>query len=164
LVAWICHKRSLVTFSLRGELDKKLSILAPADSFRGLTPWFFAYYLKSFLLTDWRAIVDVSCHDATFSGNDRDRYLIKIAKKRNATVITNESKPNGAIAEAAKLLGVTTVAPSDWIRSFGYSEDALAEEMQAALDRTLPAFMALQRSPRALTNCCQYHETISYIL
>jgi hypothetical protein len=153
-----------VTFSLRGELDKKLSILAPADSFRGLTPWFFAYYLKSFLLTDWRAIVDVSCHDATFSGNDRDRYLIKIAKKRNATVITNESKPNGAIAEAAKLLGVTTVAPSDWIRSFGYSEDALAEEMQAALDRTLPAFMALQRSPRALTNCCQYHETISYIL
>lgn len=167
--AWLCHIESLTTLSLAHEVEELLKAKAPSRSVGSAFPWFFTWFLLDRVLGRWTfAKSDApSASDFAMGGNARDRLLVSLAAQENVPVVTNEGKPDGAIARAAAVANVTVLTPSAWIASRGGDEMRLAADLLAAAREAMPAFL-IERGEHlceiAGENCEDYLSILELIL
>lgn len=166
--AWLCQERALTTFSLRHEVGDKLDQLAPSGTVEASTPWFFAWFLKDYVLPRWTSLIAEAQEptDQNLSGNERDRYLVSRAQEFECPVITLEVKPKGAVAKAAKKLQVSVLTPEQWLLSCEERLPRLANGMMESIRQQMLRFMCDRaiRSSKALQNCVDYVTTMEFIL
>jgi hypothetical protein len=170
--AWLCQCEGVATFQMLTELSKKLNQLVPGDTPSVLIPWFYTWFLKDWVLSRWKqaSAMDVGI-DTKSNGNEYDRYLVEVANSYQAVVISNEVKPTGAIATAAKEAGVRVMTPGAWIQEVRQHVAAvLARDLFSEIQRALPAF-AVARLPLYkgnhdifIKNCRAYLDIMKFIL
>lgn len=167
-LTWLLHKRGIKTYSLRHEVEQVLKRVAPPTNSEGLQPWFFAWFLKDYVLPAWGfdKSDDPSFSDAGLSGNDRDRLLVQIAKHYGVDLISFEETPKGAIQKTAAKLGVRVWTPAAFISTSGESVRPLALELLAELRAQMLRFMIDRRYIKGLMaqNCSDYVRLMEAVL
>jgi hypothetical protein len=166
--AWLCQTKHLITFSLRHEVEHLLRRLAPNRTPDGDHAWFFAWFLKDYVLPDWNFSTseDPAISDATMGGNARDRHLVSLAAEHRVPLVSNEVRQGGAIARAAATLQVLVMTPVAWISSLHAALDTLAMELLDRVRECMLVFIIDRRAfdRASLENCQAYVQVLELIL
>jgi hypothetical protein len=166
--AWLCQTQKLTSFSLRHEVEHLLRRLAPNKTPDGDHAWFFTWFLKDYVLPDWSFSTseEPQVSDAAMSGNARDRHLVSIARDHHAPLVSNELKPEGAIARAASQAGVQVLTPAAWVHRVGHSVNQLSHELLTVARAQMLHFICDRQEfqLRALENCSAYIDVLELIL